>query len=103
VWAIEGCRAVLRRLEQALLAAGERVVRVAPHRMIRAAASLGDSSLATRSPSPPDCLRQVYGGPGTARVTGDLRAVRVWADFDLTDACKIVRWRRNAALLARRG
>jgi transposase len=33
VWAIEDWRAVSRRLEQALLAAGERVVRVAPHRM----------------------------------------------------------------------
>ena len=29
VWAIEDCRHVSRRLEQALLAAGERVVRVA--------------------------------------------------------------------------
>ena len=33
VWAIEDCRAVSRGLEQALLAAGERVVRVPPHRM----------------------------------------------------------------------
>jgi hypothetical protein len=33
VWAIEDCRHVSRRLEQAPLAAGERVVRVAPHRM----------------------------------------------------------------------
>ena len=33
MWAIEDCRHVSRRLEQALLAAGERVVRVAPHRM----------------------------------------------------------------------
>jgi transposase len=33
VWAIEDCRHVSRRLEQALLTAGERVVRVAPHRM----------------------------------------------------------------------
>jgi transposase len=33
VWAIEDCRHVSRRLEQALLAAGERVIRVAPHRM----------------------------------------------------------------------
>jgi transposase len=33
VWAIEDCRHVSRRLEQALLAAGESVVRVAPHRM----------------------------------------------------------------------
>src|SRR5918992_2411351 len=33
VWAIEDCRHLSRRLEQALIAAGERVVRVAPHRM----------------------------------------------------------------------
>jgi transposase len=33
VWAIEDCRHVSRRLEQALLTAGERVVRVPPHRM----------------------------------------------------------------------
>ena len=33
VWAIEDCRSVSRRFEQALLAAGERVVRVPPHRM----------------------------------------------------------------------
>ena len=33
VWAIEDCRGVSRRLEQALIAAGERVVGVAPHRM----------------------------------------------------------------------
>lgn len=33
VWAIEDCRHVSGRLEQALLAAGERVLRVPPHRM----------------------------------------------------------------------
>jgi len=33
VWALEDCRGVSRRLEQALIAAGEQVVRVAPHRM----------------------------------------------------------------------
>jgi transposase len=33
VWAIEDCRHVSRRLEQALIAAGERVVRVAPKLM----------------------------------------------------------------------
>jgi transposase len=33
VWAIEDCRHVWRGFEQALIAAGERVVRVAPHRM----------------------------------------------------------------------
>jgi hypothetical protein len=46
---------------------------------------------------------QVYDGPGTARVTGELRGVRVSADFDLTDACEIARWRRNAALLGAPG
>jgi transposase len=33
VWALEDVRGVSRRLEQALITAGERVVRVAPHRM----------------------------------------------------------------------
>jgi transposase len=33
VWAIEDCRHVSRRLEQALITAGERVVRVPPQRM----------------------------------------------------------------------
>ncbi|MBV9338823.1 MAG: IS110 family transposase [Solirubrobacterales bacterium] len=33
VWAIEDCRHVSRRLEQALIAAGERVIRVSPQRM----------------------------------------------------------------------
>ena len=33
VWALEDCRHVSRRFERALLAAGERVVRVPPHRM----------------------------------------------------------------------
>lgn len=47
VWAIEDCRHVSRRLEQALLAAGERVVRVAPHRM-------GDSRKGEREPGKSD-------------------------------------------------
>jgi hypothetical protein len=46
---------------------------------------------------------QVYGGPGTARVTGELRGVRVSAEFDLSDACEIARWRRNAPLLGAPG
>ena len=46
---------------------------------------------------------QVYGGPGTARVTGELRDVPVTAEFDLTDGCEIARWRRNAALLGAPG
>jgi hypothetical protein len=46
---------------------------------------------------------QVYGGPGTARVTGELRGRRVRAEFDLTDACEIARWRSNAPLLGAPG
>jgi hypothetical protein len=46
---------------------------------------------------------QVYGGPATAHVTGQLRGVRVAAEFDLSDACEIARWRRNAALLGAPG
>ena len=47
VWAIEDCRHVSRRLEQALIAAGERVVRVAPHRM-------GESRRGEREPGKSD-------------------------------------------------
>jgi transposase len=47
VWAIEDCRHVSRRLEQALLAAGERVIRVAPHRM-------GESRRGERQPGKSD-------------------------------------------------
>lgn len=53
-------------------------------------------------PRPTACA-QVYGGPGTARVTGELRGVSVSAEFDLTDGCEIARWRRNAALLGAPG
>src|ERR671924_297768 len=47
VWAIEDCRAVARRFEQTLLAAGELVVRVAPHRM-------GESRKGERRPGKSD-------------------------------------------------
>jgi hypothetical protein len=44
---------------------------------------------------------EIYGGPGTARVTGELRGMRISAKFDLTDACEIDRWRRNAGCWGR--
>jgi transposase len=47
VWAIEDCRHVSRRLEQALVAAGERVVRVPPHLM-------GESRRGEREPGKSD-------------------------------------------------
>jgi transposase len=55
VWAIEDCRHVSRRLEQALIAVGERVVRVAPHRMahhVAASASPASPTRSTRRRSP---------------------------------------------------
>ena len=42
---------------------------------------------------------QIYAGPATARVSGELRGVAVSASFSLTDACEVARWKRNAALL----
>jgi transposase len=47
VWAIEDCRHVSRRLEQALVAAGERVIRVPPHLM-------GESRRGEREPGKSD-------------------------------------------------
>jgi len=49
VWAIEDCRHVSRRFEQALIAAGERVVRVPPHRM-------GASRRGEREPGKSDAI-----------------------------------------------
>ena len=42
---------------------------------------------------------EIYGGPDTARVTGELRGERVDARFNRTDACETKRWNDNAALL----
>ena len=67
VWAIEDCRHVSRRLEQALIAAGERVVRVPPQRMGASARvalatrmrrpqpQLAASRLRERAPGPMRC------------------------------------------------
>jgi hypothetical protein len=73
-------------------------------RSIRAAASLGDSSLAIWSPFPAGLpARTPTAGPGRPGSGGISGAVRVSADFDLTDACEIARWRRSAALLGAPG
>jgi hypothetical protein len=42
---------------------------------------------------------QIYGGPGVARVTGELRGRRVDARFELSNGCEIERWDRNRVLL----
>jgi hypothetical protein len=51
-------------------------------------------------PVPPDvACTQIYGGPGTARVRGELRGQQVDASFKRTDGCQIERWDRNRVLL----
>ncbi len=72
-------------------------------RSIRAVAFSGDSTRDLDPVPRRTACAQVYGGPGTARVTGELRGVSVSAEFDLTDACEIARWQRNAALLGAPG
>jgi hypothetical protein len=42
---------------------------------------------------------QIYGGPGVARVSGELRGKRVDARFELSNGCEIERWDRNRVLL----
>ncbi|MCA1701034.1 MAG: transposase [Actinobacteria bacterium] len=49
LWAIEDCRHVSRRLEESVVAAGERVVRVPPHRM-------GASRRGERQPGKSDAI-----------------------------------------------
>jgi hypothetical protein len=42
---------------------------------------------------------EIYGGPATARVRGELRGTPVNARFNRIDGCQIERWERNRALL----
>jgi hypothetical protein len=42
---------------------------------------------------------EIYGGPATAQVRGELRGTTVDARFNRIDGCQIERWERNRALL----
>jgi hypothetical protein len=42
---------------------------------------------------------QIYGGPGVARVRGELHGKHVDARFELSNGCEIERWDRNRVLL----
>jgi hypothetical protein len=44
---------------------------------------------------------ELYGGPATARVSGELRGEQVDAHFDRVNGCEINRWDENRALLGR--
>jgi hypothetical protein len=48
---------------------------------------------------PETACTQIYGGPASARVTGELLGKRVDARFERTDGCQIERWERNRVLL----
>jgi hypothetical protein len=62
--------------------------------------SLAGLSREQLAPVPADvACTQVYGGPSTARVKGELHGRRVDASFELTNGCEIERWDRNRVLL----
>ena len=66
-------------------------------RLCRRLAGLKPTSFA---PVPPDvaCI-QIYGGPPTARVRGELRGTQVDARFNRANGCEIERWDPNRAVL----
>jgi hypothetical protein len=69
----------------------------AGNRVCRGRAGLRAEQL---EPVPPNvACTQIYGGPATARVRGELRGTGVDATFDRTDGCQIERWDRNRVLL----
>ncbi len=62
--------------------------------------SLGELTVKRLAPVPATvACAEIYGGPDTARVTGELRGEKVDARFNRTDACETKRWNDNAALL----
>lgn len=64
--------------------------------------ALADLTARRMAPVPPTtACAEIYGGPATARVTGELRGEKVDARFSYTDACQIKRWNDNADLLER--
>jgi hypothetical protein len=66
-------------------------------RLCRGLAGLDAEQLA---PVPRDvACTQIYGGPATARVRGELRGETVDARLDRTNGCQIERWELNRVLL----
>ena len=51
-------------------------------------------------PTPPTtACTEIYGGPATATVSGQLEGRPVEAEFSLANGCEIDRWRKASALL----
>ncbi|MFW5899068.1 MAG: SSI family serine proteinase inhibitor [Jiangellaceae bacterium] len=58
-----------------------------------ACASLAEADPGVFDPVPPDqACTQIYGGPETATVTGELRGERLMAEFARNNGCEINRW-----------
>ena len=57
------------------------------------------SGLLTSTPPPDRACAEVYGGPQTAHVIGNLEGRPVDRRFARTDSCEIADWNRAAALL----
>ncbi len=53
------------------------------------------------APTPGDtACTQIYGGPETATIEGEIRGTAIDATFSRTDGCEIARWERVEDLLA---
>jgi transposase len=82
VWAIEDCRSCSRRLEQALLAAGERVVRVPPNRM-------GASRKGEREPGKSDEIDALAVARAVVKDGVEKSRSRIWTSRRWRSACSV--------------
>ena len=77
-----------------------RCEQLGPKASEKACRSLAGLSRAQLAPVPADtACTQIYGGPSTARVHGELHGKPVDARFELINGCEIERWDRNRVLL----
>ena len=77
-----------------------RCERLGPKAGTAACRQLAGLTVAQLKPVPDNvACTQIYGGPATARVRGELLGKRVDASFELTNGCEIERWDHNRVLL----
>jgi hypothetical protein len=77
-----------------------RCARLGPKAGTAACQRLAGLTAAQLEPVPANvACTEIYGGPGLARVRGELHGKRVDARFNLTNGCEIERWDRNRVLL----
>ena len=56
---------------------------------------------AFRPTSPNTACTEIFGGPSTARITGQFLGLPLWTRFSRSNGCEIARWERVAFLLPR--